>query len=102
MATFDAAQTTSLARMFSTSSNLMGYHLDEYEGVITEADKTAILLDITAFEAIEDDAESIEPKERNFGVRVNADAPRALIKNRVAGLIGWQMASSGGSRLMRA
>ena len=101
MATFTEAQVTSLARMFSTSSDVMGLHLDFYAGIITDADKTAIVADITAYEALENVAESIEPMERNFGVRVNSDGQRSLIRNRVAGLIGWETAS-GGSRLVRA
>ena len=101
MATFTAAQTTSLARIFGTSSDAMDYHLDGREELITEDDKTAILLDVTAYVAIEDDNVSIEPKERNFGARLSGGAKRSLIKNRIAGLIGWETVS-GGSGLVRA
>lgn len=101
MATFTPTEVTSLARMFSTTSDLMGNWLGIREGIITATDLAAIQADITAYELIDDNAESIEPNIRNFGVRLNADAPRALIRNRVAGLIGWEVASSG-SRLIRS
>jgi len=100
MATFDESQITSLARIFGTNSDVMGLHLDLYAGIITDADKTAILLDVTAYGLVQDNDVSIDPKERNFGARIGADTKRSLIKQRIGGLIQFQVSS--GSRLVRA
>jgi hypothetical protein len=96
MATFDETQVTNLARIFGTTSDLMSTWLDVRTSIITDADKTAILADITSYQAIQDDNLQLEPKERNFGTRLNASDKRSLIRNRIAGLIGWQMTASAG------
>ena len=99
MATFDEAQTTSLARIFGTTSDVLGLHLDFWAGVITDSDKTAILADITAYEAIENDNVEVSANLKNFGANVSADKKRSLIKRRIAALIGWEMSS--GASLVR-
>ena len=101
MATFTDAQVTSIARIFEVASYVMDSHLTLSADLITEDDKTAILLDVTAYVAIEDDNVSIEPKERNFGARLNGATKRDLIRKRIAGLIIWEDATSG-TGLVRA
>ena len=100
MATFSESQVTSLAEIFGQTSDLMSQWLSIRDGIITESDKTAILADVTSYQAIEDDNVEISAKERNFGAAVSASNKRNLIKKRIAALIGWQMAS--GSRLVRS
>ena len=100
MATFDESQVTSLAEIFTTNSSVMGSYLSMLTHSITDSDKTAILADITAYQAIEDDNVSIDPRERNFGARINPSSKRSTIKNRIAGLIGWEVSS--GARRVRA
>ena len=102
MATFTDAQKSDLARIFGTNSEELGYRLDIYAGVITDDDKTAVLADVTAFEAIEDDNINIIDKERNFGARIDPDKKRSLIKKRIAGLLHCEDFMSVGSRRVRA
>lgn len=101
LATFDEGQVTSLAEIFTTTSDYMGQWLNIRASIITASDKTAILADITSYQAIEDDNVEIVDKEANFGARLRPAAKRTTIRNRIAGLIGWEAVTSG-SRLVRS
>jgi hypothetical protein len=96
MATFDAAQITSLAEIFGTTSDEMSYWLDGREGIITEADKTSILADVTAHQAIEDDNINVTAGPAGFQGRISPSDKRSLIKKRIGALLGWQVVSGGG------
>lgn len=100
MATFTSAQITDLARILGTNSEELGYKLDIYAGVITDDDKTAVLADITAFEAIEDDNVFVTAGPAGFQGSISPDKKRSLIKKRIAALLHCD--DSGGSRLVRS
>jgi hypothetical protein len=100
MATFDESQVTSLAEIFGQTSDYMGQWLDVRASIITDADKTAILADITSYQAVEDDNVFVQPNVKNFGAEISPSQKRSLIKNRIGALIGWEVSSS--SRLVRA
>ena len=102
MATFTSAQTTDLARIFTSNSDVMGDHLTFFADVISDEDKTAILADITAYEAVEDDNVFVTAGPAGFQGSISPDKKRSLIKNRIAGLIQWPLPSSGGARLVRS
>ena len=103
MATFTEAQITDLAEILSTNSDVLDYHLDLYESVITESDKTRVLELVTEWQAVStaDMVTTIEPKDRNFGVRVSAGATTSSIAGRIARLLQFETSGSG-SRLVRA
>jgi hypothetical protein len=105
MATFTAAQVTSLAVMFASNSDLMGDHLGFHEELISEDDKTAIIAQVTRYEnGTVTGKVWFEGTESNEGF--NMSTPFAA-SNRdpreiVAGLIHWQWVNySGGGRLSR-
>jgi hypothetical protein len=100
MATFDESQVTSLAEIFGQTSDYMGQWLDVRASIITDADKTAILADITSYQAVETDYVDIMPNIGNKGAKLSPDKQRSLIRNRIGSLIGWQVSSS--NRLVRA
>ena len=103
MATFTEAQITDLAEILSTNSDVLDYHLDLYESVITESDKTRVLELVTEWQAVStaDMVTTIEPKDRNFGVRVSAGATTSSVARRIAALLQFETSGSG-SRLVRA
>lgn len=101
MATFSEAQITDLCRIFGVDSETLGYRLDIYAGVITESDKTAVLADITAFKAIEDDNIHVEAGPAGFRGRISPAEKRSLIKKRIAGLIHCTDLLNSSSRLVR-
>jgi len=98
--TWTSAQVTSLSRIFGTYSNNVSTRLAFMDSVLTAADQTAIIADIAAFELVESDNVDVDPNVKNFGARISASAKRALIKNRIAGLLQWE--TSDGGRLIRA
>lgn len=99
MATFSDAQITSLCRILGTNSNYLDGHLGAVESLISDTDKLAVLDDIDTYVANEDDNVIISAAEANFGANINPASKRALIKNRIAGLIHWEVQSS--NRLVR-
>jgi hypothetical protein len=102
MATFTEDQITDLAEILGTNSDALGYHLDAYELVISDSDKTRVLELVTEWQAIStgDMVTTIEPKERNFGARVGSGALSASLARRIATLLQWTIVSS--NRLVRA
>jgi hypothetical protein len=101
MATFTEAQITDLAEIFTVNSHYMGEWLESRETMITDSDKTSILLDVTAYQAVQDDYVDILPNVANKGAKVSPDKQRSLIRGRIGALIDWQV-TSGGGRLVRA
>lgn len=99
MATFTESQITDLAEILGTNSDLLGAHLDYYESVITDSDKTKVLARVTEWQGA-DVGVAIEPKERNFGVRIGANSTQSFIAQKIAALLQWPMASVS-SRLVR-
>jgi hypothetical protein len=101
MATFDDQEVTDLAAIFTVTSDYMGQFLSIRDGIITETDKDRILADVTEHQAIENDNLSIEPRDRNFGARMSGDSKRSLIRQRIAGLIGWSTSTGSSASLVR-
>lgn len=95
MATFDEAQVTSLCRILGTNSDRLDQHLTYHAQVITDADKTAVVADIAAFEAIEDDDTRLTPMSGNRGVDIDPDRQRARIRRRIAVLLHAEDFTSG-------
>lgn len=104
MATFTESQITDLCRIIGTNSDLLSTHLDYYETLITDSDKTAVLADVTAYELIEDDNVFVEPNVKNFGAKISPDGKRALIRNRIVNILQCSelVSGMGGGRLIRA
>jgi hypothetical protein len=100
MATFDESQVTSLAEIFGQTSDYMGQWLDVRASIITDADKTAILTDITSYQAIENDNINVTAGPAGFKGQISPSNKRSLIRDRIGALIGWEVSSS--SRLVRA
>ena len=102
MATFTEAQITDLAEILSTNSSDLSYHLDAYEGVITDSDKTRVLELVTEWQALStsDLVTTIEPNVRNFGVRMGAGATASNLVKRIGALLQFEPVSS--NRLVRA
>ena len=73
-----------------------------YASVITDTDKTRVLELVTEWQAVGTSGmvTTIEPKDRNFGVRVSAGASASSIRSRIASLL--QFEATTGSRLVRA
>lgn len=102
MATFTEAQTTSLAAIFTASSDVMDDHLVYYASVITESDKTAILAQVTRYEnGTVKGRVWFDSTESNEGFNMSAVnvASNKDPKTIIAGLIGWEVVS--GSSLVR-
>jgi hypothetical protein len=103
MATFDEAQVTSLASMFGSNSDAMSYHLEGYEELITESDKTAVLAQITRYSGGTVKGRVwFEGKESNEGFNMS---PVFVADNRdpreiIAGLIQWPWNNAYGSYSM--
>ena len=102
MATFSPTEITDLAEILGTNSDELGAHLDYYESVISDTDKTRVLELVVEWQAVStsDMVVSVEPKERNFGVRIGAGAGTASLRSRIASLLQWPLVT--GSRLVRA
>jgi len=105
MSTFTEAQITDLAEILSTNSDVLGDHLEYYASVISDSDKTRVLELVTEWQAVSttDMVTTIEPKDRNFGVRVSGGAKINSIVARISALLQFEMASGyGQTRLVRA
>lgn len=101
MATFDASQITDLARIFGKSSNLLSFRVGLSASIITDADKTAVLLDITAYELIEDDNVNVSAGPAGFEGSISPAQKRSLIKKRIAGLLLIEDLLNSGTGLVR-
>jgi hypothetical protein len=104
MATFTEAQVSELAGVLGTNSDTLGYHLDAYEQVISESDKTNVLATLVLIAAIPagNSVTSVEPKERNFGARIGAGALERKYAAKIAGWLQWPLtATAGVGRLSR-
>lgn len=103
MATFTESEITDLAEILSTNSDVLGDHLEFYESVISDSDKTRVLELVTEWQAVGTSGmvTTIEPKDRNFGVRVSAGATTTSIAGRIASLLQFQTYTASG-RLTRA
>lgn len=101
MATFTEAQITDLAEILSTNSSDLSYHLDAYEGVITDSDKTRVLAKVTEWQAIDTDFAKFEPKESNEGFQYDPGVKRAALVQRIATLVQWPVTTTS-NRLTRA
>jgi hypothetical protein len=99
MATFAEDQVRSLAEIFGQTSDYMSQYLSIRAGIITDSDKTSILLRVTAYQAIETDNVEVEANLKNFGAHVSADRKRSLVKQKIAALIGWEVST--GASLVR-
>lgn len=75
----------------------MSNRLSYLDPVLTTADQTAILADVTAYEAIENDNVEIEAGPAGFQGSISPDKKRSLIKKRIAGLLQITEASSSAS-----
>jgi hypothetical protein len=105
MATFDADEITDLAEILGTNSDELGAHLTFYAAVISDPDKTKVLSLVTEWQAISttDMVTAIEPKDRNFGVRVSGGAKVNSLASRIASLLQWTATgTTGQTRLIRA
>jgi hypothetical protein len=104
MATFSESEITDLAEILGTNSDALGYHLDAYELVISDSDKTRVLELVTEWQAISttDMVTTIEPKERNFGTRVGGGSLASSLAFRIGSLLQWPMTAFGQTRLVRA
>lgn len=105
MSTFTESQITDLAEILGTNSDVLGDHLDYYASVISDSDKTRVLELATEWQAISttDMVTTIEPKDRNFGVRVSGGAKINSITARIASLLQFETAAGRGqTRLVRA
>lgn len=103
MATFTEAQVADIAVILGTNSDLMDDHLDSYEGIITESDKTIIVAQIARYNnGTVSGRVWFEGTESNEGF--NMSTPNnAAYKNPaevIAKLIQWPLMT--GSRLVRA
>lgn len=101
MATFDEDEITDLAEILGTNSDLLDAHLDLYASVITDSDKTKVLARVTEWAAVDNDTVTIEPMERNFGVRKGSSSTRSLIAQRIAALLHWPYTVTGQMSLVR-
>ncbi len=104
MATFTEAQISDLAGVLGTNSDVLGDHLEYYETVISEADKTNVLAALASIAAIPagNSVTSVEPKERNFGARIGAGALEGKYRQKIAGWLQWPLTvSTGLGRLVR-
>ena len=105
MATFDESQITDLSEILGTNSDVLGAHLEYYASVISDSDKTRVLELVTEWQTVSttDMVTTIEPKDRNFGVRVSGGAKINSIVSRIAALLQFETLSGGGqTRLVRA
>ena len=105
MATFSESEITDLAEILGTNSDVLGAHLEYYASVITDSDKERVLELVTEWQAVSttDMVTTIEPKDRNFGVRVSGGAKINSIVSRIASLLQFTMTAGGGqTRLVRA
>jgi hypothetical protein len=101
MAEFDASQITDLAEILGTNSDVLDAHLDYYASVITDSDKTKVLSLVTSWQAVTS-YQSIDAKDRNFGVNYSPAAHRNELASRIARLVQFEQGASTGSRLVRA
>ena len=101
MATFTEAQITDLAEILATNSDALAYHLDLYESVITESDKTKILLIVTEWQGITGNPSvRFTGNDANEGFNMSIAEYRASLARKIANFVQWPMSS--GSRLVRA
>lgn len=87
MATFTDSQITDLCEILETNSDFLGQHLTYVGSLITETDKTKILLKVTEWVTAGAKFTDIEPKERNFGAKIRADRQKTQIRKQLAALL---------------
>lgn len=104
MATFTEAQVADIAVILGTNSDVMDDHLDYYESLITESDKTIIVAQIARYNnGTVTGRVWFEGTESNEGFNMSAIVaaanrdPRAVI----AGLIQWPWSGGGQGSLVR-
>lgn len=98
MATFDEEQISDLAGVLGTNSDALGYHLDAFEAVITDADKANVIETLATVLAIPatTSVTSIEPNLRNFGARIGVGALEWKYCKKIADWLQWPVASNSG------
>ena len=98
---FTAAQLLTIGEILSLTPLQIEQHFDVFP---YDADtETYVETELTAWATAREKFQSIEPKDRNFGVRYSPGAEKAEIRNRVALALGFDINSLGGrGRLVRA
>ena len=96
---FTATQLGTLQEILEISSFDLDIVLDRV--TITSAVETLIIADITLWATYRDNFVSIEPKERNFGARINTNGNRDAIRRRIMNWLDMPM-EAGATGLIRA
>ena len=101
MATFTPEQITDLAEILSTNSDVLDYHLDLYESVITESDKTKILTIVTEWQGITGNPSvRFTGNDANEGFNMSIGEYKSSLARKIANFVQWPLVSS--NRLVRA
>lgn len=86
---FAEAEIFSIATILGTTPTTLNAHITSLGATVTAALETAVRTQLTRWTTAGINFVSIEPKESNFGARVNPDADQADIRKNIALLLEW-------------
>ena len=89
---FTDAENLSIARILGTTPTLLVAHITSLGATVTAALETAVRAELTRWTTARANFVSIEPKESNFGARVNPGSDQADIRRNIALLLEWPYA----------
>jgi hypothetical protein len=97
---FTAAQLLTIGEILSLTPLEIENHFEVFP--YNSDTETYVETELTAWSTARSVFQSIEPKDRNFGVRYNAGEEKGEIRKRVALALGFDVSSGSSLRLVRA
>ena len=84
-----ATEKQTIAKMFRSTPSLVAAHITSLGAAVTADLEADIRAELTRWGTASLVFESIEPKEANFGARIEAEAEKNDIRANVASLLEW-------------
>lgn len=91
---FTAAQLLTIGEILELTPLEIANHFDVFP--YDSDTETYVETELTAWTTARSNFVSIEPKDRNFGARINPNSDRSAIKKRVGLALGFEVSSGAG------
>lgn len=86
---FTEAEKMSIARVLSVTPTLLDAHLDSLGATVTTDVETAVREELSRWETAGIDFVAVEPKEKNFGARIDPNLAQSDIRRNIAILLEY-------------
>lgn len=99
---FETADKYDIVKILGVDADLLDSHLTYRGGAVTNDLIAAVLVQITAYKAIPNDAVEIFPTNSNFGVRYTPNQLRESIRTEIRNLLSFNPIGFEAIRLVRS